>query len=134
MQLGGVMPGSFAKAGLLRLMTMPKSKAQAAEKWRGSSNAGVSVVDAESERTAAHLKIAKATERPGKNPAPVPTVPLGNADAAELELANERLRRELAATVSEKDDQIKKRDLKITELRKRLSRMAKDDDGVGWNE
>ena len=135
MQFGGTVPGSFVKAGLLRLMTMPKGKAQAAEaEWRRSPK-GTFVMKAESELTAAHLKSAKTTERPEKDRAPFLTaVPLASADAAQLELENERLRHELAATVSEKDEQIKKRDLKITELRKRLSRIAKDDDRIGWDE
>ena len=114
------------------MMVMPRVKGEAASQWNGLDQD----LPAKKERAGLATQVDDALS-PAKEAAV-------KKDATQLQLENDELklaleikeseRKSALATVLEKEEELKKRDLQITELRRRLSRGAEDEAGFAWEE
>ena len=105
------MPSSFARAGLLRLMTLVRLKAEAAAQWHEEEE-DVAVRD-----RVEKVAIGAATDK----------------RFGQLQLENQELRRALAMMEDKykrADGEIKRKDKEILDLRRRLPRGGKEE----WDE
>ena len=133
------MPSFFVKAALQRLMVMPLRKAIEVEEWDPNA----------SEKAAAVDDISSEQQKQKQNDDDVAQT--GTVRGEEVQRGSAKLLAEIAAIKGDlklsladkanlerlllhKDEELAKKDLEIVELRRRLSRRAEDEAGVGWDE
>ena len=135
-------PSKFAKAAFLRMMAVPRSKAQAAASWNGSGKGE----ERKGQETPSRRQVAPAALKKGaRGEGEESVLDHEMSEVEELkrqirELREDKekeireLREDKEKEIQEKEKELLAKDKKIEGLRRRLPRGAEDGDGVEWKE